>query len=174
MYCIAKLNWHRMQHVLFSKKYKCSSVVGTYIHQRSRLPILPRGMALSAMSPNLGADHIRKANVKQMRPWFSRTAPFFTRVCLHIYTAVHVGNIRTWRTTIILITGKTLKTPKLSPMQGSRWRRFWYLWCISVVVRCLIVTCNILRFANPVNTLHISCSTHVQLEIFFFFEGDAW
>ena len=28
--------------------------------------------------------------------------------------------------------GKNPKTPKLSPMLGSRWRRVWYLWCISV------------------------------------------
>ena len=28
--------------------------------------------------------------------------------------------------------GKNPKNPKLSPMPGSKWRRVWYLWFISV------------------------------------------
>ena len=48
-------------------------------------------------------------------------------VYLHSQIAVHAGSICTCRTTVSLITGKSLKTPKFSPMPGSRWRRFWVL-----------------------------------------------
>ena len=33
--------------------------------------------------------------------------------------------------------GKNPKTPKLSPIQGLRWRRLWYLWCTSVATHQL-------------------------------------
>ena len=43
------------------------------------------------------------------------------------------GYIGIRRTTVILITGKNRKTPKISLMMGSRWCRLWDLWSISVV-----------------------------------------
>ena len=67
-------------------------------------------------------DHTRKSK---------RKTNALTTIGRHTQTAVHAGNLRTWRTTIILITGKTRK---LSPMPGSRWRRVWYLWYISVII----------------------------------------
>ena len=70
---------------------------------------------------------------KLMPSWSSRAMRHFTCVCLHAQTAVHAGNICTWRIMIILIYGENLKTPKSSPMLGSRWHRFWDLWCIFVV-----------------------------------------
>ena len=48
-----------------------------------------------------------KTNAKQMSPRSSRTVRRFTRFHLHAKTAVDAGDIRTWRTTVILITGKT-------------------------------------------------------------------
>ena len=35
--------------------------------------------------------------------------------------------------------GKNLKTPNLSPMLRSRWRRFWDLWSIYVVSLLFLV-----------------------------------
>ena len=45
-------------------------------------------------------------------------------VYLHTQTTEDAGDIRTWRTTVILINGKTPNTPNLRPMPGSKWRRF--------------------------------------------------
>ena len=44
----------------------------------------------------------------------SGAARLLTRVYLHAQTAVHAGNLRTWRTTIILITGKP-EDPQIEP-----------------------------------------------------------
>ena len=81
----------------------------------TRLPIPLRVMASSAMGLNLGSSCFlpttqAKAYAKQMRSRFSRAAQHFTCVC----PAVHAGNTCTWRTTIILITGKTWR-PQIKP-----------------------------------------------------------
>ena len=52
-----------------------------------------------------------KANAKQMRSRSSRAERLLTLDCLHVQFAVHAGNLRTQRTTVILITGKTQRPP---------------------------------------------------------------
>ena len=102
----------------------------------SRPPIPPCVMALSAMGLKLGGLRVlptthAKMNTKQMHPQSSRTVRHFTFVYLHTQTAVDVGGIRTWRTTV------NSKTPNLSPMLESRWRRFWDL---RISMACLYHT----------------------------------
>ena len=60
-----------------------------------------------------------KTYVKQMRPLSSRAVRLFTRVYLHAQTAVDAGDIRTWWTTVILITGK-LEDPQFEPHAGIK------------------------------------------------------
>ena len=63
-----------------------------------------------------GSSGLCRTHANQMRQPSSRTVHRFTRVYLHARTAVDAGDIRTWRTTVILITGKNPKTPNLSSM----------------------------------------------------------
>ena len=62
--------------------------------------------------------HMQK-HAKQMRPWFLCAVQQFTRVYLHARTAVVSGDIRTWQTTVILITGKTQRPPIWAPCQNK-------------------------------------------------------
>ena len=50
-----------------------------------------------------------------MRPRSSRTMRHFTHVYLHAQTTADVGDIRTWQTVVILITGKTWRPPIWAP-----------------------------------------------------------
>ena len=62
------------------------------------------------------ADHTHATtNAKQMHLRSLRTMQCFTRVYLHTQTAVDAGDIRTWRTTVILITGKSRRPPIWAP-----------------------------------------------------------
>ena len=65
----------------------------------------------------------------------------FTHVYLHAQTAVDAGDIRMWRTTVILITGKTRRPPIWTPCRhqddaGSGISRV-YLW---VIIKQLLMT----------------------------------
>ena len=73
------------------------------------------------------ANHTRKSKCVH-----DLLAQRFTLGCLHAHTAVHAVNPIHLTNHDYFDYRKNLKTPKLSPMQGSRWLRFWYLWCISV------------------------------------------
>ena len=53
----------------------------------------------------------RKTNAFMM---FARRASFYARLSSSTPYAVHAGNTRTWRSTIILITGKP-KDPQIEP-----------------------------------------------------------
>ena len=53
-----------------------------------------------------------------MRPQSYRVVGPFTRIYLDTQTAVDAGDIRTRRTMVILITGKTQRPPNLSPVSG--------------------------------------------------------
>ena len=97
----------------------------TQIYTRdTRLPIPSCIMALSAMGLNLGVFGFlptthAKASAKQMPSRYSRAAQrLLTCDCLHAQTTVHARNLRTWQTTIILITGKM--TPKIEPHAGIK------------------------------------------------------
>ena len=50
-----------------------------------------------------------QTNTKQVSPRSSRAVRHLTHVCLHAQTAVDAGDIRTRRTTVILITGKMVQ-----------------------------------------------------------------
>ena len=77
---------------------------------RPRIPLVqwhsqPQG-------PNLGVFRFlqtahAKTNAKQMCPQYSHTVQRFTHVYLYAQTAADAGDICTWRTTVILIAGKT-------------------------------------------------------------------
>ena len=54
-----------------------------------------------------------------MRSRFSRTVRHFTHVYLHAQTAVDAGDIRTWQTTVILITRETRRPPIWSPCRNQ-------------------------------------------------------
>ena len=104
----------------------------------SRPPIPPHEMASSVMGLNLGVFRFLptthpKVNVQQMRSRSLCAIQHVALVCLHARIAVHAGNIHvsTWRTAVILITGKSRRTSKSARMPGSRWCRFRDLWCIS-------------------------------------------
>ena len=112
-----------------------------------RLPILPHVMAPLAMGLNLGVFGVlstiyAKVNAKQMRPLSSRNVQHFTCVCLHVYTAVHAVTYALDTNHDYFDYGTNPKTLKLSPMQTSRWRRIWYLWCISVAEMDLLSISN--------------------------------
>ena len=81
-------------------------------------------MALSAMGLKLGVFGFSptthaKTNVIQMCPRSLHAVQHFTRVYLHAETAVDASDIRTWRTTVILITGKP-KDPQFEPHAGIK------------------------------------------------------
>ena len=111
----------------------------------TRLAIPPHVMASSVMGLNLGVFGLlpttdAKANAKQM---CLKSLCAVQHRCLHVHTAVHACNTRTWRTTFWL--WKNPKTPKLSPMQGSRWRRFWL---------SLVYICDSVRLGHWKKTCH--------------------
>ena len=85
--------------------------------------ILPHVMASSATGLKLGSCFLptshAKTNAKQMHPRSSRTVRHFAHVYLHAQTAVDAGDIRTWRTKIILIAGKN-QHPNFSPHAGLK------------------------------------------------------
>ena len=56
-----------------------------------------------------------KTQAKQMHPRSSHAVQHFTRVYLHARTTVDAGDTGTWRTTFILITGKTQRPPIWAP-----------------------------------------------------------
>ena len=73
-----------------------------------------------------------KSNAIQMRPWSLRAVQPFTCVYLHAKAAVDAGDMRTWRTTVILITGKTWRPPIWAPCRNQNGVGSWisrvYLW----------------------------------------------
>ena len=54
-----------------------------------------------------------------MRPWSLRAMQCFTCVYLHAQTTVDAGDIRTWRTTVILMTGKTQRPQIWAPCRNK-------------------------------------------------------
>ena len=95
-------------------------------HQRYQTSYTAPGhvMASSAMRLNLGVFGFlptthAKANAKQMRSRSSRAARLSACDCFHAQPAVHAINLRTWRTTIIFITGKTRRPPNWAPCQDQ-------------------------------------------------------
>ena len=78
------------------------------------------------------ADHTRKTNAIQMRPRSLHAVRRFTRVYLHAKTAVDAGDMRIWRTVVILITGKTRRPPIWAPCRNKNDSRSGisrvYLW----------------------------------------------
>ena len=113
-------------------------VANPYIYTGDpRPPIPPRVMASSAMGLKLGVFGFlptthAKTHAKQMRPWSLHAVRHFTRVYLHTRTVVDAGDICTWWTTFILITGKTWRPLIWAPCRiqdgaGSGISRV-YLW----------------------------------------------
>ena len=74
-------------------------------------------------------------NAKQLCPRSSHIMWHFTRVYLHAKTAVDAGDIHTWQTTVILITGKTQRPPPPipAPCRDKNGTGLWDLPHISVV-----------------------------------------
>ena len=60
-----------------------------------------------------------KTHTKQMRPWSLRTVQPFTHVYLHTQTAVDAGDIHTWQTTVIFITGKSRRPRIWAPCRNK-------------------------------------------------------
>ena len=92
--------------------------LNTDIHKRYQTSYITlcNGASSTMLGLNLGVFRflpttLAKVNAKQIRSRSVCAAQHFMHVCLHAQTAVHAGNIRTWRTTISLITGKTRRPP---------------------------------------------------------------
>ena len=86
--------------------------------------IPPRVVTSSAMGLELGVFGFLpttyvKTNATQMRPRSLRAVRRFTRVYLHAQTAVDAGDIRTWQTMVILISGKTWRPPNWAPCRNQ-------------------------------------------------------
>ena len=93
-------------------KYKENSKETTDIEGRSQtLYTAPSSMVLKLRV----SGFCQPQTHKQMRPRSLRTVLRFTRVNLHTQTTVDAGDIRTWWTMVILITGNP-NTPNLSPV----------------------------------------------------------
>ena len=113
--------------------------LGSQIYKGDHRPrILPCVMASSAMRLKLGVFGFwltthAKRNAKQMRPRSWPTVRCFTHVYLHTQTTVDAGD-KYLTNHGYFDYGKNPKTPKLSPMLGWKWHRFWDLPCISVFV----------------------------------------
>ena len=75
-------------------------------------------MVLSAMGLKLGVFWL-KTNVKQMRPWSLHAVQHFRHIYLYTETAVDAGDIRTWRTTVILIMGKPQRSLIWAPYRDK-------------------------------------------------------
>ena len=92
----------------------------TNIYERSQTSYTTRLMASSAMGLNLGVfGFLPTTHPKAMCSRSLRVARRFTHVWLHVQTAVHASNTRTWLTTIILITGKTRRPPIWAPWRDQ-------------------------------------------------------
>ena len=65
------------------------------------------------------ANHTRKNKRNTMHPWSLRAVWRFTGVHLHAKTAVDATDIRTWPTTVILITGKPRRPPIWAPCRNK-------------------------------------------------------
>ena len=63
--------------------------------------------------------HTQKHTQNKYAHVLSRAVQRFMRVYLHVRTAVDVGDIRTWRTTVILITWKTRRPPIWAPCRNK-------------------------------------------------------
>ena len=93
----------------------------------------PLGLGLNWGSSGLCQPHMQKQNAKEMRSWSSRTVQHFALVFmlrLRYMQVTHAPD-EPWLIWLFWFW-ESPKTPKFSPMPGSRWRRFWDLWCISV------------------------------------------
>ena len=73
-----------------------------------------------------------KTDTKSNRPQSLHVMRRFMCVLTSRSDCSRCSDIRSWRTAVILIWGKP-KDPNLTPKPGSRWRRFWDLWCKSVL-----------------------------------------
>ena len=113
-----------MHHLTLRDDQTASSILPKDIHGRSQTSYTACVMASSAMGFKLGVFKFlptthTKTNTIQMRPWSLRSVRRFTWVYLHAQTAVDAGDIRTWRTTVILIMGKT-QDPQFEPHAGIK------------------------------------------------------
>ena len=91
-------------------------------------------MASSAMGLKFGVfGFLQTTHAKTMRPQSSHAVQHFTRVYLHARTAINTGDIRTWRTTIVLITKNTQRPPIWAPCRNKDGAGSGisgvYLWC---------------------------------------------
>ena len=112
------------------------TVYTTDIHQRYQTYYTYYTMGLNLGSSGFCLTTHAKANAKQMRSQSSCAKQHFMHVCLHAQTAVHTGNICTWQTTIILITGKTWRPPNRVPCRDQNGTGSGisgvYLWSILI------------------------------------------
>ena len=120
-------------------------------------------MVSSAMGLKLGVFRFlltthASTNTKQMRRQSLQRRVAFSRVYLHAQTAVDAGDICTWRTTVILITGKTWRLPIWTPCWDkngtcSGISSSVYLWYLSLFF-------NVMFLDRP----HRTYIGHVPLE----------
>ena len=97
------------------------------IHQRSQTSYTPTCNGIVSHGAQIWglwvfADHTckkKKTHAKQMHPRSSRAVQRFMRVYLHAQTTVDAGDIRTWRTMVILITEKP-EDPQFGPHAGIK------------------------------------------------------
>ena len=92
-----------------------------------------------------------------MRSRSSHIMQRFALVCLHAQIAVHALD----EFNSYFDYGKNLKTPKFSPMPGSKWHRFLCLWLSGQLAHNALQTTN----QNKVQNLnHCINSEHVYHE----------
>ena len=138
----------KQNHLLFNYLWNSKIYKGD---PRPRIP--SRVMASSAMGLKLGSSGFlptthTKTNAIQMHPRSSHAVQRFMCVYIHAQTAVDAGDIRTWRITVILITGITQRPPIWAPCRDKNGAGFGisleYLWwnCISLYCLNAAVHCN--------------------------------
>ena len=149
-------------------------------------PIPSHVMVSSAMGLKLGVFRFlptthAKAHTKQIHSWSLRAMQHFTRVYLHVQITADRGGIRTWRTTVILIMGKTRRPPIWAPCQnkdgaGSAISRV-YLWVKGCGMGPWLVLVSPRFRENVVTTCKIgsflcSLDSSLQKNVIFLFFGD--
>ena len=98
-----------------------------------------------------------KTGAKPTRPQFLCAMQHFTHVLSSHPDHSRCSDIRTRWTPIILITRKTQKTPKSSPISGWSWLRFWDLWCISMILTHIVREATDLLVGYALSASSASC-----------------
>ena len=165
-------------------------VISTYIQGTSQTSyttpcngVVSHGFKLGVFRfSSLPTTHA-KTDTKQMRSRSLYTVRCFTCVHLHAQIAVDAGDICTWQTTVILITGK----PRIPPIWATCWDEngagcgisLVYLWVIAnfidFFIKFIFLFCLCIRPKKKYKSVSCSRSENCNAEcVFFFFFYNSW